>query len=83
MISKSVLADAEQALGSQGYDESNIAVQKKLAWEKNFLRHCRRTTGHDRVQQLSRFDYFIKTFINIRDAKTKEQLVGPKTKLKG
>ena len=45
-------------------------------------RHCRRTTGHDRVQQLSRFDDFIKTFIEIKDAKTKELLIGPKTKLK-
>ena len=82
MISKTDLESAEQALIAQGFDGQQIAVQKKLYWRNRFLRHCRRTTGYDRVEQLSRFDKFIRTFLNVRDAKTKELLITPKTQLK-
>lgn len=82
MVSKIDLECSEQALRSEGMSETQICVQKKLFWKKKFLRHCRRTTGHDRVCQLSRFDKFIETFNLIKDAKTKELLIGPRTKLK-
>jgi hypothetical protein len=48
-------------------------------WLSNHLLHY---SGHDRVNQLSRFDKFIDTFTLIKDAKTKELLITPKTKLK-
>jgi hypothetical protein len=48
-------------------------------WLSNRLLHY---SGHDRVNQLSRFDKFIDTFTLIKDAKTKELLITPKTKLK-
>jgi hypothetical protein len=82
MISKSDLESAEQALRAQGLDGQQIALQKKLYWRNRFLRHCRRTTGHDRVEQLSRFDKFIRTFLSARDAKTKELLITSKAKMK-
>jgi hypothetical protein len=50
--------------------------------EKSFLKHCRRSTGSDRLVQVARFDEFIEAFIQIRDVKTKELLITPKTKLK-
>ena len=79
MISKFDLESAEQALRAQGMNDHQIEVQKKLFWKKRFLKHCRRTTGHDRVEQLMRFDKFIATFILVKDAKTKELLIGPAT----
>jgi hypothetical protein len=82
MVSQTDVECSELALRAQGMTDSQIALQKKLFWKKKFLRHCRRTTGHDRVCQLSRFDKFIETFIQIKDAKTKELLIGPRTKLK-
>jgi hypothetical protein len=52
--------------------------------EKSFLKHCRRSTGSDRLVQVARFDEFIEASIQIRirDVKTKELLITPKTKLK-
>ena len=82
MVSKVDIEEAEQALRSQGMNDREIAVQKKLYWKKRFLKHCRRTTGHDRLLQLYRFDKLIETFSLIKDAKTKEILIGPKTKSK-
>ena len=82
MVSKVDVECVEQTLRSQGMNESQISLQKKLFWKKRFLSHCRRTTGHDRVLQLSRFDKFIETFLLIKDAKTKELLIAPRTKLK-
>jgi hypothetical protein len=71
-----------ECVRSQGMDETQISLQKKLFWKKRFLSHCRRTTGHDRVCQLSRFDKLIETFMLIKDAKTKDLLITPRTKLK-
>ena len=82
MVSKEDVECVENTLRSQGMNESKIALQKKLFWKKKFLSHCRRTTGHDRVCQLSRFDKFIETFMLVKDAKTKELLVTPRTKSK-
>jgi hypothetical protein len=82
MVSSSDLESADQALRTCGMDEKEIALQKKIHWKKKFLKHCRRTTGNDRVQQLSRFDKLINAYIRIKDAKTKELLIGPKTKQK-
>jgi 3'-5' exonuclease len=82
MVSKGDLDIAEDALKTQNVDENTIAMQKKYQWKKTFLKHCRRSTGSDRLVQLARFDKFIEAFIQIRDAKTKELLITPKTKLK-
>ena len=65
MISKIDLDSAEDALIAQNVDEKTIAMQKKYPWKKMFLKHCRRSTGSDRLVQLSRFDKFIKTFNQI------------------
>ena len=82
MISKVDLDSAEDALKLQNIDQNTIAMQKKFNWKKAFLKFCRRSTGCDRLVQLERFDKFIKTFNQMRDAKTKELLITPKTKLK-
>lgn len=82
MISKVDLDSAEDALKLQNIDQNTIAMQKKYNWKKSFLKHCRRSTGFDRLVQLERFDKFIEAFNQIRDAKTKELLITPKTKLK-
>jgi hypothetical protein len=82
MASKGDLDIAEDAPKAQNVDENTIAMQKKFQWKKSFLKHCRRSTGYYRLVQLARFDKFIEAFILIRDAKTKELLITPKTKLK-
>lgn len=82
MVSKVDLDSAEDALKLQNIDQNTIAMQKKYNWKKSFLKHCRRSTGFDRLVQLERFDKFIEAFNQIRDAKTKELLITPKTKLK-
>ena len=79
MVSKEDLATVEQVMRSEGMDESQIAIQKKFNYKKRFLRYCRRATCSDRVQQLRRFDNFITTFSDIKDAKTQEVLIRPKT----
>ena len=39
MISKCDVESAEEALRSQGLNDDKIALQKKLFWKKNFLKH--------------------------------------------
>jgi hypothetical protein len=65
MVSKGDLDIAEDALKMQNVNENTIAMQKKYQWKKSFLKHCRRSTGYDRLVQLARFDKFIQAFILI------------------
>lgn len=54
-------------------------MQKKYFWIRKFLKHCWRTTGFDRLLQLKSFNKLIETFSSVKDAKTNELLIGPKT----